>query len=236
MNKNAESTRKHRKKKRNIVWFNPPFNRNVKTNVGKCFLKLIDKHFPEGHKLKKAVNRNCVKISYSCTPNMRTIIQTHNNKVLEKETSESETQRKSLCNCRNKDNCPLSGECKSGPVVYMATVKNNDTEKIYIGSTQDFKERLANHRASFRNENLKNATALSRYVWAEDLGPLPEIKWEILKKGSTYKKGSRYCDICLSEKLMISKHASDERSLNRRTELTSKCMHKEKFKLSRLKT
>ena len=37
---------KKRNRKRNIIWFNPPFNKNIKTNIGKTFLKLIDKHFP----------------------------------------------------------------------------------------------------------------------------------------------------------------------------------------------
>ena len=71
---------------------------------------------------------------------------------------------------------------------------------MYIGSTQDFKERLANHKASFRHEKLKKETVLSQYVWSEGLNPEPEISWTILKKGSIYKKGTRYCDICLSEK------------------------------------
>ena len=30
---------------RNIIWFNPLFSKSVKTNVGKTFLNLIDKHF-----------------------------------------------------------------------------------------------------------------------------------------------------------------------------------------------
>ena len=29
----------------NIIWFNPPFSRNVSTNVAKKFLQLLDKHF-----------------------------------------------------------------------------------------------------------------------------------------------------------------------------------------------
>ena len=39
------------KRKRKIIWFNPPFSMNVKTNVAKNFLQLIDKHFPPEHKL-----------------------------------------------------------------------------------------------------------------------------------------------------------------------------------------
>ena len=26
---------------RNIIWLNPPYNQNVKTNIGKTFLKLV---------------------------------------------------------------------------------------------------------------------------------------------------------------------------------------------------
>ena len=34
-----------------ITYFNPPFSENVKTNIGKEFLKLVSKHFPPDHKL-----------------------------------------------------------------------------------------------------------------------------------------------------------------------------------------
>ena len=47
-----------RRKTRKIVWFNPPFGLNVKTNVAKCFLQLIDTHFPPANKLHKIFNRN----------------------------------------------------------------------------------------------------------------------------------------------------------------------------------
>ena len=38
----------HRKRnrKRNIIWFNPPYSKSVTTNVSKYFLKLLDKHYP----------------------------------------------------------------------------------------------------------------------------------------------------------------------------------------------
>ena len=54
-------------RKRNIIWFNPPFSKSVITKVGHCFLKLLDKHFPKNHKFHKIFNRNTVKVSYSCT-------------------------------------------------------------------------------------------------------------------------------------------------------------------------
>ena len=42
-----------KKRKRKIIWFNPPYSSTVKTNVGKLFLKLVKQHFPKGHKLHK---------------------------------------------------------------------------------------------------------------------------------------------------------------------------------------
>ena len=34
-------------RQRKIIWFNPPYSVNVETNIGKTFLKLIDKHIPK---------------------------------------------------------------------------------------------------------------------------------------------------------------------------------------------
>ena len=31
---------------RQIIWFNSPYSANVKANVGKIFMRLVDKHFP----------------------------------------------------------------------------------------------------------------------------------------------------------------------------------------------
>ena len=36
-----------RRRTRKIIWFNPPFSLNVKTNVAKISLQLIDTHFPQ---------------------------------------------------------------------------------------------------------------------------------------------------------------------------------------------
>ena len=70
----ANPPKKKRKRSRKILWFNPPFSLNVKTNIAKEFLKLIDRFFPPGHPLRQIFNRNRVKVSYSCTPNMEPVI------------------------------------------------------------------------------------------------------------------------------------------------------------------
>ena len=35
-----------RKRSRKIIHFNPPYSRDVKTNVGRKFLQILDKNFP----------------------------------------------------------------------------------------------------------------------------------------------------------------------------------------------
>ena len=120
---NPANTEIHNKRnhKRNIIWFNPPFSRNVSTKIGKYFLNLLDKHFPRNHRLHKIFNRNNVKVSYSCTKSMKTIITNHNKNILGKKPSIN----KSHCNCRNKEACPLNGQCQIGEVVYESTLSSN---------------------------------------------------------------------------------------------------------------
>ena len=67
-----ENTNRNRTRK--IIWFDPPYRQNVKTNISKILIKLIKKHFPKEHKLNKIFNTNTVKLSYSCMPNMSGII------------------------------------------------------------------------------------------------------------------------------------------------------------------
>ena len=61
----APRNRDQEKRKRNITWFNPPFDMEVKTKVGNKFIKIIDESFPDGHILKPIFNRNTLKLSYS---------------------------------------------------------------------------------------------------------------------------------------------------------------------------
>ena len=61
----------------NVIWFNPPYNSNVKTNIGHKFLQAIDDCFPKNNPLHKIFNRNTLKLSYSCMPNIRNIISDH---------------------------------------------------------------------------------------------------------------------------------------------------------------
>ena len=51
------NTKKKRTRKRKIIWFNPPYESNINIDIGKQFLKLIDKHFPKKHKYHKLFNK-----------------------------------------------------------------------------------------------------------------------------------------------------------------------------------
>ena len=102
-----ENNQNKRKRKRNIIWFNPPYSKSVKTNIGRIFIKLISKHFPPNHKFVKIFNKNTIKLSYSCMPNIRSKINSHNKKILQPKPPEPHK----LCNCLVKEDCPLNGLC-----------------------------------------------------------------------------------------------------------------------------
>ena len=82
--KNSYEENKKRKRKRNILWFNPPYSKNVKTNVGKTFLKLVSTHFPKEHQMHKIFNKNTIKISYSYMRNIGSILSSHNKYIKSK--------------------------------------------------------------------------------------------------------------------------------------------------------
>ena len=92
---------------RKVIWFSPPYSLNVKTNIGKVFLKLVRKRFPRSDKLSKIFNLNTIKISYSSMPNVKNLIKQHNSKILNKDRDKIQRP----CNCRIKEICPLNDKC-----------------------------------------------------------------------------------------------------------------------------
>ena len=65
---NGGKRRKRRKKTSDIL--QSTFQFNSKNKIRKRDLKLVDKHFPKDGPLNKIFNRNTIKISYSCMPNV----------------------------------------------------------------------------------------------------------------------------------------------------------------------
>ena len=221
-----------------MTWFNPPFSRNVKTNIGRKFLGLIDKHFPPNNKISKIFNCNTIKVSYSCMTNTRSIISQHNARILSKRRQIQATQStESNCNCREKANCPLQGNCLTKSLVYQAevTVDDGSSNMKYIGMTADtFKKRYGNHSKSFRNQRYASETVLSRHVWEFKQQNKPfSIKWSILKRAKACESGGKRCNLCLTEKMCIF-NAEKQNLLNKRTELFAKCRHRVKSLLKNI--
>ena len=228
-------TSKKRQRSRNIIWYNPPFSINVRTNIAHKFLQLISRHFPKGHKLHKVFNRNNVKVSYSCMPNVGSIISSHNKSVLENSKSPCSFG----CNCRKKDECPLRGNCLDRNVVYRAKVNAvNNREAVYIGVTEnDWKDRSYKHRNSFSDPQKRSCTQLSKHIWElKDKGVDMRnihLHWDILDHANPCTAGTRRCNLCLTEKYHII--TSTENLLNKRSELISKCRHGNKHQLANFK-
>ena len=223
-----------RNRKRQIVWYNPPFSKSVKGNLGCTFLKLLRKHFPKDNKLYKIINKNTVKLSYSTTRNMKRILQSHNAKVL----NEKETTSEKTCSCPNnrKDTCPLENKCLSSAIVYQATMET--TGHFYVGLCEtNFKKRYAKHKFDFKSEECAKSTTLAAHVWGTGQNPDPAIKWKILKQSSPRRLGDKECQLCLDEKLLILQHSRNPLCLNRRSELSNRCVifHRTKHKLNSIK-
>ena len=160
------NTQKRRNRPRKILWFNPPYNMEVVNNVGKEFFKLLKRNFPRWNPLYKIFNKNCVKLSYSCMPNINGIINKRTIAKLGKEKNKVIAK----CNCWDNVRCPLEGICKQECVVYKVEVYsdlgNDRNKKVYFGSTQgEFKTRYYNHKTSFSHKKYRHSTTLSSYVW-----------------------------------------------------------------------
>ena len=164
------------KRQRNILWFNPPYSKIVKTKIGKFFSQLIKKHFQKEYKFHKIFDKNTLKLSYSCMPNIKTKINAHNRDILQNTPSKNAKQ----CNCQQKENCPMNCACLKESLVYYATIScidKNYKPKLYKGNREtSFKKLYSNHKKLFNVALYKHDTKLSTEYWnlkMKQLNPLP---------------------------------------------------------------
>ena len=221
----GSSSKKRKNRKRKIIWFNPPFSHTVKTRIGQKFLRLLDKHFPKGTPLHKIFNRNTVKTSYRCMPNLAKKISAHNLKILRNGSEGGNIIEP--CKHQNTE-CPVQGKCKQKGVVYHATVESGDNkEEHYIGLTETtFKQRWSTHNSSFNTRNPKNKCGLSEYIWKlQDQNISYNIKWEIVSKAKPYNPITGVCSLCNREKYFIL-FKPEMATLNKRDEILGPCLHK----------
>ena len=226
---------RRRQRKRQVMWFNPPYCMSLKTKVGQRFLNILDTCFPADNPLHRVFNRHTVQLSYRTMPSLAKIISGHNAKVVA-DIMPEQRPFNSNCNCRGgTEKCPVDGaRCKDASVVYQADVTAVGKRKEgYVGmSGPSWKLRYNNHTDTFRHSNKRVRTRLAGYIWTlQDEGLSYNIKWQFLARANTYKASSKTCRLCLSEKYHIMHSRQDMASLNKRKEFFSSCLHKEKLLL-----
>ena len=158
----------------------------METNIGKLFLRLINKNFPPTHKYRNVINRNAIKISYSCIPNIKSKISTHKKKALNKPN-----QNAWKCNCINKNTCPLNGNCLLKNVLYKATIKsdkkNYQLRNYKEISKNTFKKRYKNHKRFFSIIRHINDKKLSVDYWnLKARKSTPKVTWAMKNQFSAY--------------------------------------------------
>ena len=130
----------------------------------------------------------------------------------------------------------MGGKCLTECIVYKATVQvPQRRDKVYYGLTEGpFKDRYRSHKATFDHDKYRLKTKLSKYLWElRDEGLEGEVRWEIAKRTAPYKCGTRRCDLCITEKMMIAT-ADPTNLLNKRSELVSTCRHQAKFRCDKV--
>ena len=154
-------------RKRNVIYFNPPFAANVKSRVGEKILKLVKDSFLPSNPLHKIFNKNTVKVSYRTTPNISQIIAGHNRKLLNKLSP----KKVKPCTCRVQA-CPVEGKCQQEGTIYQATVKHTNPEtgqqetNIYIGlAATSFYQMHQNHKTTLKDRSHATKSALSNHCW-----------------------------------------------------------------------
>ena len=168
--------------------------------------------------------------------NTKQIIDNHNKRILTASIQADDTAAAAIinnktCNRRQKNACPLDGNCLQPSVIYQATVtrKDNNTTETYVGLTEnDFKTRCRNHTATFRYVKRRNSTELGKHIWTlKDNNIEHFISWCILSSHSPYNSSSKRCNLCLKEKFLIICRP-ELSTLNKRNELVSSRRHRNK--------
>ena len=218
---------KKKNRGRNITYFNPPFSKNVKTNVGAQFLRIIRKNFPNNHPLHKIINKNTVKLGYRCMPNLKQHIDRHNSKILNNNDNDQNDVR---CNClaSRRHECPIPGKCTTPNVVYRAVVRRHDTNTVdcYTGLTGDrFKDRYTKHQSDIRLGK-NTASKLSNHVCNLEQNNIEhDISWNIVARAPSFNPTTKVCRLCLTEIYHIM-FTPGGANLNKRDELFGFCKHK----------
>ena len=224
---NNEKAKKNRTRRK--CYFNPPFSKSLKTNVGRQFLRIIDRCFPPDNKLHKIFNRSKVKLSYRTMGNLGSVISKHNKQILNQDKVEDIQP----CNCdtwpiQGYTGCPLeTKQCKKEAVIYNCKVTSDGGTETYTGLTGgQIKTRISQHTTDFKYSKNETNTTLAQHVHKlQNEGKPYQLKWSLLDRGPVYNSITKKCRLCLLEKFYIIFKA-DTASLNKRSELFNTCRHR----------
>ena len=122
-------------------------------------------------------------------------------------------------------------------IIYQGIITPDvGTPGRYIGLCEPvFKGRSWDHKISMTYQKYESKTDLAKFYWQhKKRGVESKVKFSILERRFPYRAGSKKCDLCLSEKLLIMKE--EYNIINERDELVSKCRHANKFLLKNFKS
>ena len=162
--------------------------------------------------------------------NVCQIIKKYNNHVSRKKPKLTPS-----CNCRMRDDCSMNGNSLLNNVIYKCTISPTTTteQRAYLGLAEgEWKQRYYNHTRSFKNARHKNDTTLSQN-WTTIYQNWK--KKSILKIVPGHSNISKWSFLCLHEKLYIATYHDQEKLLNKRSKLISKCRHENQFLLTNYK-
>ena len=135
------------------------------------------------------------------------------------------------CDRRDVTNGPTRGstDCR----VKQSCPAGNDIVKTYTGLTEGtFKQRYNSHLSTVRHQKYENSAGLSKSIWQKKRDNKEcDVKWSIVQRAKPYSNVSKRCYLCTTEKLKISDEDKSV-SLNKRSELVSKCRHENKYILA----
>ena len=122
-------------------------------------------------------------------PNLSTIINSHNRKILEIFSNKQLTS-KTTCNCKKKLLCPLNGNCQKKSIVYKTTLTTDNSNQYYFGlcetslKTKQDLTIISNLLDSETKQ--KNSTELSQAIWnSKDNNKEYTLNWSTIKEVST---------------------------------------------------
>ena len=109
--------------------------------------------------MHKIFHKNTIKISYSCMRNIDSIFLSNNKNIL------NPKQISFGSNYRNKENCPLNGECVTSNIIYCANITATRKPKFYFGTSEiTFKQRHSNHSHDIKYIKYQHSTELAKYL------------------------------------------------------------------------